>query len=195
MLKVTDQFMEKNAPAELTLRQSVSHKQASIVNCGQHQDPTPEDIKFLNKRLEWQMKNQNKGVNYEVVKLRSAKAYVSADASFANTQSLLRMKLQEKTISLSTAMSSIGARLKADESHAQFSHPKCTEWSAELIWAWSLVQRSRLQTSSNFLRSHLSSVPIHTLCTSAWSSSERRRRSVSWSILWRCANRTNARAR
>src|SRR5438270_5437735 len=52
----------------------------------QHQDPTTVDICTLNKRLEWQMKNMDRGIKYIAVDLEHAKLFVFVDSSFANNK-------------------------------------------------------------------------------------------------------------
>jgi hypothetical protein len=54
----------------------------------QHQDPTEEDTKALNQRLQWQMDNAERGLRYIPVDLHSAKIYVFVDGSFANNKDL-----------------------------------------------------------------------------------------------------------
>ena len=54
----------------------------------QHQDPTEDDVKALNLRLQWQMDNLERGLRYVPVDLRSAKVYVFVDGSFANNKDL-----------------------------------------------------------------------------------------------------------
>jgi hypothetical protein len=54
----------------------------------QHQDPTEEDAKALNQRLQWQINNAEKGLRYIPVDLHSAKIYVFVDGSFANNKDL-----------------------------------------------------------------------------------------------------------
>jgi hypothetical protein len=54
----------------------------------QHQDPTATDIHTLNKRLEWQMKNMDKGIKYIALDLENTKLFVFVDGSFANNKDL-----------------------------------------------------------------------------------------------------------
>ncbi|KHJ30532.1 hypothetical protein EV44_g3546 [Erysiphe necator] len=50
------------------------------------QDPSDEDVKYLNKRLKWQIENKHRGLNYIKVNLNSAKLFIFVDASFANNR-------------------------------------------------------------------------------------------------------------
>lgn len=54
----------------------------------QHQDPKAQDIEALNKRLNWQMKNQDRGLKYIPIDLATAKLFVFVDGSFANNRDL-----------------------------------------------------------------------------------------------------------
>ena len=54
----------------------------------QHQNPGKEDVKALNKHLEWQMKNLDRGLHYIPLDLESAKIFVFVDGSFANNHDL-----------------------------------------------------------------------------------------------------------
>jgi hypothetical protein len=52
----------------------------------QHHNPTIVDICTLNKRLEWQMKNMDRGIKYIALDLEHAKLFVFVDGSFANNK-------------------------------------------------------------------------------------------------------------
>jgi hypothetical protein len=55
----------------------------------QAQQPSDEDIKALNKRLKWQMKNLDRGLlHYVTVNLTEAKLMIFVDGSFANDKDL-----------------------------------------------------------------------------------------------------------
>ncbi len=54
----------------------------------QHQEPTTEEYLALNKRLEWQTKNLDRGLKYVILDLNKAKIYVFVDGSFANNKDL-----------------------------------------------------------------------------------------------------------
>jgi hypothetical protein len=54
----------------------------------QHQNPGTDEIKALNKRLQWQMDNQERGLRFIPLTLPQAKIYVFVDGSFANNQDL-----------------------------------------------------------------------------------------------------------
>jgi hypothetical protein len=54
----------------------------------QYQNPGPDEIKALNKRLKWQMENLERGLRFISLSLPQAKVYVFVDGSFANNQDL-----------------------------------------------------------------------------------------------------------
>jgi hypothetical protein len=54
----------------------------------QAQDPSYEDIKKLNKRLKWQVKNPQQGLRFIPIDLNCTKLFVFVDGSFANNQDL-----------------------------------------------------------------------------------------------------------
>ena len=54
----------------------------------QYQNPGPDEIKALNKRLKWQIENLERGLRFISLSLPQAKVYVFVDGSFANNQDL-----------------------------------------------------------------------------------------------------------
>jgi hypothetical protein len=54
----------------------------------QHQQPSDEDIKALNKRLKWQLDNLDRGLKYVDLDLNRTKLFVFVDGSFANNKDL-----------------------------------------------------------------------------------------------------------
>lgn len=54
----------------------------------QHQEPTEEQIKALNKRLKKQMETPDAGLDYNFVHLEEATLFVFVDGSFANNSDL-----------------------------------------------------------------------------------------------------------
>jgi hypothetical protein len=54
----------------------------------QYQEPGKEEIKALNKRLQWQIDNQERGLRFVPLDLPRAKLFVFVDGSFANNQDL-----------------------------------------------------------------------------------------------------------
>jgi hypothetical protein len=54
----------------------------------QHKDPGNDDITCLNKRLEWQMANLDRGLTYIPLDLHTTKLFVFVDGSFANNKDL-----------------------------------------------------------------------------------------------------------
>jgi len=54
----------------------------------QHQEPTDDDIKALNKRLKWQLDNLDRGIRYVDLDLARTKLFVFVDGSFANNKDL-----------------------------------------------------------------------------------------------------------
>ncbi len=54
----------------------------------QHQDPTDAEINALNKRLQWQIDNIERGIKYIDLDLHHTKLFVFVDGSFANNKDL-----------------------------------------------------------------------------------------------------------
>lgn len=54
----------------------------------QHQEPSDAEIAILNKRLEWQADNLDRGIRYIPIDLHRAKLFVFVDGSFANNKDL-----------------------------------------------------------------------------------------------------------
>ncbi|KID81309.1 Ribonuclease H-like protein [Metarhizium guizhouense ARSEF 977] len=59
-----------------------------LSTAAQHQDPTADDIRKLNKRLQWQIDHQGRGLRYIPLDLPTAKLFVFVDGSFANNKDL-----------------------------------------------------------------------------------------------------------
>jgi hypothetical protein len=51
-------------------------------------EPTDDDIRKLNNRLQWQLDNKDRGLRYRPLDLSTAKLLVFADGSFANNKDL-----------------------------------------------------------------------------------------------------------
>lgn len=54
----------------------------------QYQEPSIENVKQLNKRLSWQIKNKNRGIKFIGLDLMTAKLYIFVDGSFAGNKDL-----------------------------------------------------------------------------------------------------------
>jgi len=54
----------------------------------QHQNPLEADVAALNKRIEWQLKNQERGLKAIPIDLMTAKLFVFVDGSFANNSDM-----------------------------------------------------------------------------------------------------------
>jgi len=52
----------------------------------QNQVPSVDDAKMLNKRLQWQQQNKERGLRFVPINLSTAKLFVFVDASFANNK-------------------------------------------------------------------------------------------------------------
>ncbi|EEA24070.1 conserved hypothetical protein [Talaromyces marneffei ATCC 18224] len=67
---------------------SVSQPEASfdLSFAAQAVQPEKEDIKALNKRLQWQIDNSTRGLRFVKIDLRTAQLYAFVDASFANNK-------------------------------------------------------------------------------------------------------------
>ncbi|KAJ5130346.1 uncharacterized protein N7515_006385 [Penicillium bovifimosum] len=59
-----------------------------LSSAAQHQDPTEGDTKALNKRIRWQMENQERGLHFLPLDLSAARIFVFVDGSFANNRDL-----------------------------------------------------------------------------------------------------------
>ena len=59
-----------------------------LSTAAQTRDPTTDDIRALNRRLQWQMTNAARGVTYVPIDLASAALYIFVDGSFANNRDL-----------------------------------------------------------------------------------------------------------
>jgi hypothetical protein len=57
-----------------------------LSSAAQHQEPTPDDIKALNRRIQWQIDSQNRGLTFLPLNLETARLYVFVDGSFANNR-------------------------------------------------------------------------------------------------------------
>ncbi|EAQ83592.1 hypothetical protein CHGG_09996 [Chaetomium globosum CBS 148.51] len=57
-----------------------------LSSAAQHQEPTPDDIKTLNRRIQWQMDSQDRGLTFLPLNLETARLYVFVDGSFANNR-------------------------------------------------------------------------------------------------------------
>jgi hypothetical protein len=54
----------------------------------QHQEPSADDTKLLNKRLKWQKENLARGLTFVPMNIKQAKLFAFVDASFANNKDL-----------------------------------------------------------------------------------------------------------
>ncbi|KAF5205121.1 Ribonuclease h-like protein [Thalictrum thalictroides] len=54
----------------------------------QNQLPTSNDVKQLNKRLNWQITNKSRGINFVGIDLNTAKLFIFVDGSFAGNKDL-----------------------------------------------------------------------------------------------------------
>ncbi|OBR02159.1 Aurora kinase 2 splicing [Colletotrichum higginsianum IMI 349063] len=59
-----------------------------LSSAAQHQDPSIDDYKNLNRRLKWQMDHLDRGLTFMPVNLPTAKLFVFVDGSFANNVDL-----------------------------------------------------------------------------------------------------------
>ena len=58
----------------------------NLLVAAQHQEPTEAEVKALNKRLEWQINNRDRGIHFVPIILELAKLFVFVDGSFANNK-------------------------------------------------------------------------------------------------------------
>lgn len=59
-----------------------------LSSAAQHQEPTPDDVKALNRRIQWQMEFQDRGLTFVPLDLSTARLFVFVDGSFANNRDL-----------------------------------------------------------------------------------------------------------
>jgi hypothetical protein len=59
-----------------------------LLSAAQHQDPTPDDVKALNRRIRWQIDHHERGITFVPLDLHTAKLFVFVDGSFANNRDL-----------------------------------------------------------------------------------------------------------
>ncbi|RDW58864.1 hypothetical protein BP6252_13340 [Coleophoma cylindrospora] len=84
----TAQYREQRARGAYLATICQPEASLDLSMAAQHQEPTDEEIKTLNKRLKWQMENMDRGITYVPVDLSSAKLFVFVDGSFANNKDL-----------------------------------------------------------------------------------------------------------
>ncbi|EAQ91892.1 hypothetical protein CHGG_00127 [Chaetomium globosum CBS 148.51] len=84
-----------NKNGSITLRQKGQAQKLQLIDANapdakqhaaQHQEPTPDDIKTLNRRIQWQMDSQDRGLTFLPLNLETARLYVFVDGSFANNR-------------------------------------------------------------------------------------------------------------
>jgi hypothetical protein len=59
-----------------------------LSTAAQTQNPAEKEVKELNKRLEWQKNNRERGIHYVAIDLETTKVFTFVDASFANNKDL-----------------------------------------------------------------------------------------------------------
>lgn len=59
-----------------------------LSHAAQYQSPTITEVKALNKRLQWQISNMNRGLRFIPLNLKNAKLFFFVDASFAKNEDL-----------------------------------------------------------------------------------------------------------
>lgn len=59
-----------------------------LSSAAQNQDPTVDEAKLLNQRLQWQIDNPERGLHFVPLDLSAAKLFVFVDGSFANNKDL-----------------------------------------------------------------------------------------------------------
>jgi len=82
------QYMEQRARGAYIASICQPEAAFDLSTAAQHKDPSDDDIVSLNKRLEWQMTNMDRGLTYIPLDLRTAKLFVFVDGSFANNKDL-----------------------------------------------------------------------------------------------------------
>lgn len=83
-----EQYISQRALGAYIASMSQPEATYDLSSAAQRTDPTVEDIKFLNKRLQWQKDNARRGLRFVRLDKTSLKLYVLPDASFANNRDL-----------------------------------------------------------------------------------------------------------
>jgi hypothetical protein len=66
-----------------------------LSSAAQHQDPTPDDVRALNRRIEWQMKNQDRGLMFTVLDLPTARLFVFSSSTTYSVRTREREEFRE----------------------------------------------------------------------------------------------------
>lgn len=80
------QYLEQRARGAYIASTCQPEASYDLSVAAQHQSPTEDDIRALNKRIEWQMKNMDRGIKYIALDLTRTKLFVFVDGSFANNK-------------------------------------------------------------------------------------------------------------
>ena len=80
------QYLEQRARGAYIASTCQPEASYDLSVAAQHQNPTEDDIRALNKRIEWQMKNMDRGIKYIALDLTRTKLFVFVDGSFANNK-------------------------------------------------------------------------------------------------------------
>ncbi|KAI0993761.1 hypothetical protein K3495_g14423 [Podosphaera aphanis] len=83
-----DDYREQRARAAYIASTCQPEALFDLSIAAQHVEPSSKDIATLNKRIQWQIDNQERGVNFVPFDLSKAKLFVFVDGSFANNQDM-----------------------------------------------------------------------------------------------------------
>ena len=84
----TEEYREQRARGAYLATTCQPEASFDLSVAAQHQEPSDEEIKALNKRLKWQLDNLERGIRYIPLDLHRTKLFVFVDGSFANNKDL-----------------------------------------------------------------------------------------------------------
>jgi hypothetical protein len=84
----TEEYREQRARGAYLATTCQPEASFGLSVAAQHQEPSDEEIKTLNKRLKWQLDNPDRGIKYIPLDLHHTKLFCFVDGSFANNKDL-----------------------------------------------------------------------------------------------------------
>jgi hypothetical protein len=88
LVKDTDDYIQQRARGAYIASTCQPEASYDLSVAAQQREPDATDIRALNKRLQWQIDNIGRGLQYIPLELESARLYVFVDGSFANNKDL-----------------------------------------------------------------------------------------------------------
>lgn len=87
-VKTTKEYVEQRARGAYVATICQPEATFDLSIAAQTKDPSENHVKALNKRIQWQIDNESRGLTNVKLNLETAKIYIFVDASFANNQDL-----------------------------------------------------------------------------------------------------------